>query len=238
MVEVGSGSPAVTKKTAARVALVNLSPAAGNLLRECFRQFGIETMDVTENASARFGREKFEGCVLQLDDHAEAVLQAVRNSPSNRRMVVYGICATAQESIRYSKYGVNALLRDPVERQDALKVVRSTHLLVIHELRLYIRVPLASQARVTTDTGDVFSATTQELSGGGMSIQSDRLPRSGAFVTVQFDLPPGAQVSRVTLQGTVCWARTRDNSFGVRFEATDPARMHIKQWIDEYLDIT
>jgi hypothetical protein len=238
MVEVSSGSPAVAKKATARVALVTMSPATTVLLRECFRQFGIETVEIPEDPAARFGREKFEGAVLQLDDKAEPVLHAIRNSPSNRRMVIYGICATAQEAIRYSKFGVNALLRDPVERQDALKVVRSTHLLVIHELRLYIRVPLAAQAKVVSDRGENFTGTTQELSGGGMSIQSEHLPRSGAFVTVSFDLPPGAQVSRVTLQGTVCWARTRDNMFGVRFDATDPGRMHIKQWIDEYLDIT
>ena len=38
MVEVASGSPAVAKKAAARVALVALSPSASTLLRECFRQ--------------------------------------------------------------------------------------------------------------------------------------------------------------------------------------------------------
>ena len=74
MVDVASGSPAVTRKATARVALIDLSPAAFNLLRECFRQFGIETIEVTGDASARFVREKFEGCVLQLNDRAEAIL--------------------------------------------------------------------------------------------------------------------------------------------------------------------
>jgi len=67
-------SPA--KKTAARVALVDLKESSRFLLNECFRQFGIETVLVSSSAAERLRQEKFEACVLPLAPGAEAVMEA------------------------------------------------------------------------------------------------------------------------------------------------------------------
>ncbi len=231
-----SASPAAVRKAVARVALVGLEPGVVGILRDCFRQFSIEICEVPRSEVARFSREKFEGCVVDLDEDAETVLHTARNSPSNRRLVVYGICGSAQQAMRYSRFGVNSLIRKPVERQEALKVVRSTHLLVVHELRCYVRVPLATEVRVEIGA-DRIVGTTQEVSGGGMSIRGHSLPRLGSAARVRFDLPTGARISRIEIEGRVCWVRDRDSMFGVRFEATDPGRLHVRKWIDEYLEI-
>jgi hypothetical protein len=221
------------KKVVARVALIGLEPAAAAIMRDSFKQFGIDTRELPLADADRLGREKFEGCVLRLDDDAEAVLNTARTSRSNRRVVVYGICDSAQKAMRFSRYGVNAVLRDPVDRQDALKVVRATHLLVIHELRCYVRIPLVTAVSVQV-AGRSHRATTQEVSGGGMSVQAGSLPPMGEDVAVTFDLPnrPG-----LTLHGKVCWTRENESLFGVRFGADDPARGQVRNWIDEYLDI-
>src|ERR1700675_1192610 len=129
-----STSGTLSKKAVATVALIGLDEAVSGTLRECFKQFGIQTTSVGGgDAIQRLKREKFEACVLRLQEAgAEAILDAARNSPSNRRIVVYGICRNAQEALRLSRYGINAILTDPVERQSALRVVRATHLLVIN----------------------------------------------------------------------------------------------------------
>jgi hypothetical protein len=217
----------------ARVALVGVTGAPATTLRDSFRQFGIDTVDVPYEQVERFAREKFEGCVVVLDDRAETVLHAARNSRSNRRMVIYGICASAQDAMRFSRFGVNALFKQPIERSDANKVVRSTQLLVLHELRLYVRIPFASRVSFTVE-GKSLTGTSQELSGGGMSIRSDVIPANGSRVRVQFDL---ASRGPVTLTGTVCWTRDRDSLFGLRYNPDDPGRVQVKQWIDEYLEI-
>ena len=56
----------ITRKAAARAALVGLNEPARALLSECFRQFGIETVVMTANAAERVRKEKFEACVLAL----------------------------------------------------------------------------------------------------------------------------------------------------------------------------
>ena len=223
----------VPKKVAARVALVGLDAGAAAIMRDSFKQFGIETREMPLADADRLGREKFEGCVLRLDDHAEAVLNTARTSRSNRRVVVYGICQSAPQAMRFSRFGINAVLRDPVERQDALKVVRATHLLVIHELRCYVRIPLVANVNIEAGKNTV-KATTQEVSGGGMSVHADSMLSIGEAVRVVFELP---NRSSLALRGNVCWTREHDSLFGVRFEADEPGREQVREWIDEYLDI-
>ena len=233
MAGVVSSTVAATKKVSARVALVGIEGAAANTLRDSFRQFGIDVVAVTHKDLDRFAREKFEGCVVALDDRAESVLHAARNSRSNRRLVIYGICANATDAMRFSRFGVNALFKQPVERLDAIKVVRSTQLLVLHELRCYVRIPFASRVSYTVE-GKSMVGTSQELSGGGMSVKADNIPPNGSRVRVQFDL---ANRGPISVAGTVCWTRERDKLFGLRYNPEDPGRVQVKQWIDEYLEI-
>jgi len=157
------------RKAIARLAMIGLDEKSGEILRECFRQFGVSTTPVTDDPSHRFLKEKFEACVLRLDDGAEIILEQVRNSPSNKRIVIYGISKGTQAAMRYSKYGINAVFEEPLERPSVLKVVRSTHLLVINELRRYVRVPIVTEATIEAQNNRIPSSTL-EVSAGGMSL--------------------------------------------------------------------
>src|SRR5581483_7398707 len=132
-----SSAPAPLKKAAARAALIDIDSSTSALLRETFRQFSIETHPLHD--ASRLQKEKFDACVIHLNDKAETHLQEARNSRSNRRIVIFGICGSVAEAIRYSKYGINVLLEQPLDRQSALRAVRSTHLLIINEFRRYVR---------------------------------------------------------------------------------------------------
>src|SRR5437868_10732147 len=112
------------RKAAARVALVDIKEPACTILADCFRQFRIETVPRTHNAAERLKREKFEACVIRLGSSAEAVMDAARSSPSNSRIVIYGVGGSAQDAMRYSRFGINAMFNEPVERPTALKLVR------------------------------------------------------------------------------------------------------------------
>lgn len=232
----GKASPAtsttVPKKTLGRVAVIGLSEQTTATLSDCFRQFGIQTVSITGDPVERFRREKFEACALHLDENAGPILEAARKSPSNSRIVVYGICNTAQEALKYSRYCVNAVLDAPVERQNALKVVRATHLLVVHEFRRYVRIPIVSEVRIKSDTGE-FTGTTVEISGGGMSLTSKHSLGSGTAVSVSFELPKMAQVN---LRGAVCWVKPAEQQFGVRFDVGDESRFHVRKWIDDFIE--
>jgi hypothetical protein len=150
------------KKAAARVALVDLKDATHGVLSECFKQFGVEPIVLPGNAAERLKKEKFEACVVRLGPGAQAVMEAVRTSPSNSRMVIYGLGGSAQEAMRYSKYGINAIFQEPVERSTALKLVRATNMLVLHEFRRYVRIPVMTEVSLQLNEGKKLTATTGE----------------------------------------------------------------------------
>jgi len=218
------------RKTAARTALVGLTEPARALLSEGFRQFGIETVVVTTNAVERLKKEKFEACVLSLGEGADAVMEAARSSPSNSRCVIYGVGGNAQQAMSYSKFGINAMFSEPLERPAALKLIRATRLLVLHEFRRYVRIPVMTAVSLVGD-GRRVSASRIEISSGGMSVKSAEDFSIGANVEVSFAL---MTLPRVNLKGVVSWCKPK--SIGVRFASADEHRQRIKTWIDSYLE--
>lgn len=220
----------ISRKAAARTALVGLNPSSTALLVECFRQFNIDTVVMTSNAAERLHKEKFEACVLSLGDGADVVMEAARSSPSNSRCIIYGVGGNAQESMRYSKYGINAIFNEPLERPAALKLVRATRMLVLHEFRRYVRIPVMTEVSVVGD-GRRVVASSIEMSSGGMSLKSSEDFSIGTNVDISFSL---MTLPRVNVRGVVSWQKPK--SFGVRFDATDERRQKVKVWIDSYLE--
>ncbi|MFZ0953653.1 MAG: PilZ domain-containing protein [Candidatus Sulfotelmatobacter sp.] len=224
-------APIPTKKAAARVALVDLKDSARALLHECFRQFGIATVLVSSGAAERVRQEKFEACVVPLGSGAETVMEAARTSPSNSRMVLYGLGGNAQEAMRYSKFGINAMFQEPLERPATLKLVRATHMLVLHEFRRYARIPIMTEVNVVSPDSHRFVASSLEVSSGGMSLKSAEEIPSGTNVEVSFSL---LTLPRVNVRGVVTWHKSK--SFGIRFDPADDRRQKVKTWIDTYLE--
>ena len=228
------------KPSTARVAVFHVDAAVEAVLREAFRQFNIETVRIEGDIAQRMWKEKFEACVVPLDHpDAIAILEAARSSPSNRRLVIYAIAADSAETLRFSKLGLNVVLPRPLDKQAALRAVRASHLLVLHELRRYVRVPVVIEVTVESERGSKLTAVSMEVSGGGMSLSTQGKAIPGENVTVTFALMAGKKISARSI---VCWARPSDSHpgemlFGVRFHADDDRRVAVKEWIEAYLDM-
>jgi Tfp pilus assembly protein PilZ len=136
----------------------------------------------------------------------------------------------AQECMRFSKYGINAIFNEPLERPAALKLVRATRMLVLHEFRRYVRIPVITEVSVVGD-GRRVSASSIEISTGGMSLTSSEDFSIGTNVEVSFSL---MTLPRVNVRSVVSWRKPK--SFGVRFDASDDRRQKVKLWIDSYLE--
>jgi hypothetical protein len=225
---------AISGKITARIASIHIDPACNTFLNDCFRQFGITVVAADNDPILLLNSQKFEACVLRLyDPDADLILKAARNSPSNRRLVIYGIARNTQEALRYSTYGINAVLDEPLDRQSVLKVVRATHLLVIHELRRYVRIPVASPVEFDVN-GRPIIGTTVEVSSGGISIRClAQLPKSDA-IRLNLSLPG---IEKLYVRAFPCWYRESDKVYGLRFDPTDERRLRVRGWIDQYLEI-
>ena len=221
------------RKNSARVALVGFNDPSRALLSECFRQFGIEPVSVTTNPAERLHNEKFEACVLGLsqgsEEGSEEVMEAARSSRSNSRCVIYGVGGSAQEAMRFSKYGINAMFHEPLERPAMLKLVRATKMLVQHEFRRYVRIPVITEVSIIGD-GRRAVGSSIEISTGGMSVKSSEDFSNGVSVEVSFAL---MTLPRVIVRSSISWRKPK--TLGVRFDPTDERRLRIKSWIDSYL---
>jgi hypothetical protein len=220
-----------SKKTTARVALVDLKESSRFVLSDCFRQFGINTVITSAASANRLQQEKFEACVINLVPGAEKVMEAARTSPSNSRLVLYGLGGSAQDAMRFSKYGINAMFHEPLERPAAMKLVRATHMLVLHEFRRYARIPIMTEVTVVSNDGHRLSASSIEVSSGGMSLKSSEDMPAGTNVEISFSL---LTLPRVNLRAVVTWKKSK--SFGIRFDPGDDRRRKLKEWIDGFLE--
>lgn len=228
-----SSAVSVLKKAAARAALFNVDDKTAAILRDCFKQFSVEASILKTADADRLQKEKVDACVILLNDEAGAILEKARNSPSNRRIVIFGICDSVGEAIRYSKFGINVLLEKPVDRQSVLRAVRATHLLIINEFRRYVRIPIVVKIDGLAGMQHI-TGSTAEVSGGGMSIRYKGKLTVGDDIQLTFDLPGQ---SGIKVRGIICWLRPSESSAGVRFETEHPGRDAVKKWIDQYLEI-
>jgi hypothetical protein len=167
------------KRATARAALIHLEENVSNVLQDCLRQFSIEAVPITQNAAERIAKEKFDACIILLDDGAMPMLEAIRSSRSNRRVIMFGVCKSAGDAVRFSKFGINVLMETPVERQTALRAVRATHLLILNEFRRYVRIPVIAKVDLFNGENQVVGSTV-EISGGGMSLPFWNCPAARA----------------------------------------------------------
>src|SRR5215469_9574853 len=192
-----------SRKFTARAALVDLQESSRSMLSECFRQFGIEVVPMTSDHAGRLTKEKFEACVIRVGSSVENVLESARGSRSNSRMVIYGLGGNAREALKLSKYGLNAVFHEPLERPAALKLVKATQMLVLHEFRRYVRIPVITEVSVIANKKHL-TASSLELSSGGMSLKSPEEIAQGTGVEVSFAL---LTLPRIWVRGTVSWCR-------------------------------
>jgi PilZ domain len=220
------------KKFSARAALVDLQESSRTMLSECFRQFGIDVVPLSTEHARRLSKEKFEACVVRVGSAAEDVLESARSSRSNSRMIIYGLGGSMKEVMKLSKYGLNAIFHEPLERPAALKLVKATQMLVLHEFRRYVRIPVITEVSVVAGQRQ-FIASSLELSSGGMSLKSAEEISHGTPVEVSFAL---LTLPRIWIKGTVTWCKVANKLFGVRFDPMDPRKARIKEWVDSYLE--
>jgi len=222
-----------TEKIECRVALVDLPTEAAQMMRQVFAQFKIKAVECTSDTMEPT-KQKYDACVVQLTDSTEPLLASLRASPLNRHLVIYGVNTPDSDFKKFSRHGINAVMNNPLERAAAMKTVRATHLLVLHEYRRYARIPVITEVGILQN-GVRAVGTSVEVSGGGMSLTSPRKLKIGDTVEVTLNLP---QSKPISVRAVVSWIdEGPDSQIGVRFEADDERRREVKKWVEDYLEI-
>jgi len=96
----------------------------------------------------------------------------------------------------------------------------------VHALRRDRRVPVVTAVTVRTPEGASATATSREISAGGMSMELPDVVKVSQPVQLDFVLPPDQPAS----VHAVVWWRKGD-MVGVRFDYSDESRLRIKDWL-------
>jgi hypothetical protein len=89
-------------------------------------------------------------------------------------------------------------------------------MLVLHELRRYVRIPVITEVAVVMGDGRRITATSIEVSSGGMSLRSAEDIAAGQSAEISFAL---LTLPRIWVRGTVTWRNLDGKSFGFRYDA-------------------
>ena len=213
------------------VALLGLDPAAEEIFRAAFQQFGIHAETLDGDPRPALANRHFDGCVLRLHADSIGLVEALRISKLNRNTAIIGIADS--DALPVAKLSLNAVIKSPVQRPDVVRAVQGTHLLILHELRRYVRVPIVLEVTMDVGNGVRLAGLTRDISYGGLSISTWENIYPDADVETSFTLPDG---SAVAVRGRVVW-RHNPELIGVRFALDDQRRKGIRNWIDDYLEM-
>jgi hypothetical protein len=215
-----------------KVALVQLDRPMTDTVTRAFAPCGVHTVPVAEDFRKRFTTEQFQGCVVRLGDDAEAILEAVRSSRSNNRMILNGIVSRDVDMRRFFKYGLNAVLDLPLDRSAVLHVARSTSALLLHEMRRYIRIPTVVEVTVQSVGGKLYGSS-REISSGGRSVAFTQDTHfDPGNLRLAFTLPEKPPRS---IAAAPCWHNASQTGF--QFQDSGPGRQTVKDWINSFLGL-
>ena len=176
-------------------------------------------------------QRKFDAVVvdLQLGGEANAVLEKVRRSPSNRTAVVFAVSDSDAETVSAFKAGSNFVLRRPLSLTSIGQHLKVAYGLVLRERRRYYRCPVKIPAVICGAGMSEVHGQTVNISESGIAIVATSVSlRPGDKVQVHFTLP--GQESRFVVGAAICWCK--ETYLGLRFTSVSP---HLTSELQEWL---
>jgi PilZ domain-containing protein len=201
-------------------------------LSESMQQFAISPEVCVEVPAALvlLDRRKFDAVIvdLQLRDQANAVLEKIRHSPSNRTAVIFAVSDGDAETVSAFKAGSNFVLRRPLFLTSIGKSLRVAYGLILRERRRYFRCPVKIPAAICRAGMPTVHGQTLNISASGMAITTSASLRPGVKVQVHFTLP--GHESRFVVEAVICWCK--ETYLGLQFTSVSP---HVTSEIQEWL---
>ena len=180
--------------------------------------------------------EKFDAVIVDCDDLKGGleVLQGLRATPSNRNSVTFAILngkkTTTQDAFRM---GANFVLQKPISALNAGRCFHAALNFMIKERRRYFRQPVKMQVKVVLE-GKTLSATSTNISEGGIAVMLKEAVPKGAMPHLQFSLPEANL--HMDMESEVAWADVKGRA-GFRFHhVPKEAQQLLEKWLDDHME--
>jgi DNA-binding response OmpR family regulator len=180
-------------------------------------------------------KRKFDAVIVDCDDlqNGFALLRSLRQTESNAKSVAFAVVngkTTTQEAFHS---GANFVLQKPLTTLHASRCFNAALNFMVRERRRYFRHPVEIPLRISLPNNQELTATTTNVSEGGMAVRVlGKLPKD-AQAQLRFTLPV-ANIS-LELKGEVAWADGTGHA-GVRFvEVPQSSQYQLDKWLTDRL---
>jgi CheY-like chemotaxis protein len=196
----------------------------------------VEVCSDMGSATRKLCHGKFEAVVVDFKDPAEALelIKKPRQMTSHKGTVVLAILNGSNEMPDAFRAGANFALVRPLHPAILTRTLRAAYPLMVRERRRYYRYPVQIPVHLSSISRPEFTATSVDVSEGGMALASSVPLQVGERVNLKLTLPGMENTARIS--GEVCWT---DNAgrMGLEFVQV-PATVveRLQSWIADRLE--
>jgi CheY-like chemotaxis protein len=180
--------------------------------------------------------DKFDAVIVDCDDLSGglAVLQGLRSTPSNKNSVAFAVLNGKRTTMQDAfGMGANFVLQKPISALNASRCFHAALNFMIKERRRYFRQPVKMLVKVVYE-GKTLSATSTNISEGGIALQLREAPPKGAAPHLKFSLP-GANI-HMEVEAEVAWVDVKGLA-GFRFHnVPKSSQEQLEQWLDDQME--
>jgi CheY-like chemotaxis protein len=207
------------------------------VLRPALEKILVDVNICPESRAAHrlLAKQKFDAVIIDCDDLQNGfdLLQNLRQSQSNAKSVAFAVVngkTTTQEAFHS---GANFVLQKPLTPLHASRCLNAALNFMVRERRRYFRYPVEMPLRIGLPNAPELSATTTNLSEGGMAIRVvGKLPQE-ANAKFCFTLP--SSTISLELKGQIAWSDGSGHA-GIRFvEVPQSCQYQLEKWLTDRL---
>jgi Tfp pilus assembly protein PilZ len=195
----------------------------------------VEICSDMPSASGKLCRAKFEAVIIDFNQQKPALelLHRVRESTAHNGSILFALLPEGGENKSPTDLAVHFVIRRPISTTEASRTFKAAYSLLVRERRRCFRCSLEIPVMVQRASAFSATATTENISEGGMALSSVPQVRVGEKVKLSFHLP-GTPKPLLT-PAEVCWIN--GDRMGLQF-CHVPASVHesIQRWLGERLD--
>jgi CheY-like chemotaxis protein len=180
--------------------------------------------------------DKFDAVIVDCDDLTGglALLQGLRNTPSNKSSVAFAVL-NGKRTTTHEAFGMGAnfVLQKPISSLNASRCFHAALNFMLKERRRYFRYAVKIEVKVVLE-GKIRTATSTNVSEGGIALLLHEALPKGATPTLKFSLPQSSIQIEVTAE--VAWADFKGLA-GLRFhEMPKTVQSQLEAWLDDRME--
>jgi DNA-binding response OmpR family regulator len=199
----------------------------------------VEVCSDVSSATRKLCHAKFEAVIVDFKNPAEGLefIKKPREMTSHKGAVILAILNSSQEMPSAFRGGASFALVRPLLPASLIRTLRASYPLMVREKRRSYRCPLQIDVHLSSPSRPDFTASSANISEGGMALTSSVSLQVGERITLKVTLPglDGA----TTFNAEVCWS-DMSGRLGVEFvQVSRTAKEALQSWLanrlEEYL---